>query len=214
MQNSITEIKIDKLMPHPLNANVMSEKVFKKLVRNIERTGRYEPIVVRRHPETKGSFEIINGHHRVKALTELGKNSADCVVWDLPDGEAAILLATLNRLSGSDVPAKKQELLSRLGKEFGYRELARLGPNTKKQIEQIINLKVPVRVSVPKVSINRPLVFFVSNEQLKIIEEALTIAEKKTGAETRAERKAKSLVLIAEEWTRNNLKESLNGCPQ
>lgn len=204
--SGIQSIALDKLLPHPLNANRMSEQVFKKLVRNIKRTGRYEPIVVRRHPETKDSFEIINGHHRVKALAELGKNSADCVVWDLSDGEAAILLATLNRLSGSDVPEKKQALLNRLGKEFGYRELARLGPNTKKQIEQIVNLKVPVKAAVPEVLFVKPLVFFVRDEQLKIIENALGIAKEKVKAETGAERKTKSLVVIAEEWTRRNIK--------
>ena len=137
-QNTIQTIPIDKLIAHPLNANRMSEVVFKKLLRNIERTGRYEPIVVRSHPEIGGSFEIINGHHRVKALVELGYETAECVVWDVNDNEAALLLASLNRLVGSDVLEKKIELLLRLREDFSAAELAKLLPHTKGQIEGFI----------------------------------------------------------------------------
>jgi ParB family transcriptional regulator, chromosome partitioning protein len=207
VQNIIQTIPLDKLIAHPLNANRMSEAVFKKLLRNIERTGMYEPIVVRKHPEIDGSFQIINGHHRVKALVELGYETADCVIWDVDDAEAAVLLATLNRLAGSDVLDKRRELLNRLREDFGAGELAKLLPQTKKQIEALVNLKIP---DVPSRQIERtfgiPLVFFVSDEQLKIINKALATADEKVQAETSAERKTKSLVVIAEEWMRGNIK--------
>jgi hypothetical protein len=103
-------IAINKLAAHPANPNVMSEVKFNKLVRNIERTGLYEPIVVRAHPKKKDYFQIINGHHRVKALEKLDRKVADCVVWDVDDEQAEVLLATLNRLTGSDEPARKIEL--------------------------------------------------------------------------------------------------------
>ena len=73
-ENTIKTIVLSKLIAHPDNPNVMSDSTFRKLVRNIERTGLYEPIVVRPHPDEKDhsatadKFQIINGHHRVKAL--------------------------------------------------------------------------------------------------------------------------------------------------
>jgi hypothetical protein len=199
VQNIIQTIPLDKLIAHPLNANRMSEAVFKKLLRNIERTRMYEPIVVRKHPEMEASFQIINGHHRVAALVELGYETADCVVWDVDDAEAAILLATLNRLAGSDVLDKRRELLNRLREDFGAGELAKLLPQTKKQIEALVNLKIP---DVPSRQIERtfgiPLVFYVSKEQLAKINQALSLVIDKAAGDTLGERKANALVLIAE----------------
>jgi ParB family chromosome partitioning protein len=201
VQNIIQTIPLDKLIAHPLNANRMSEAVFKKLLRNIERTGMYEPIVVRKHPEIGGSFQIINGHHRVSALVELGYETADCVVWDVDDAEAAVLLATLNRLAGSDVLDKKIELLNRLREDFGAGELAKLLPQTKKQIEALVNLKIP---DVPSRQIERtfgiPLVFYVSKEQLAKINQALSLVIDKAAGDTLGERKANAIVLISEHY--------------
>jgi len=73
----------------------MSKANLAKLVRNIEQTGQYEPIIVRPHPQRKGCFQIINGYHRCHALTKLGYKTADCIVWDIDDKQTDILLATL-----------------------------------------------------------------------------------------------------------------------
>jgi len=62
MADSIQSIPLSKLVDHPDNPNHMSSSTFAKLVRNIERTGRYEPIVVRPLDRRKKSFQIINGH--------------------------------------------------------------------------------------------------------------------------------------------------------
>jgi hypothetical protein len=159
----------------------------------------YEPIVVRKHPEMEAGFQIINGHHRVAALVELGYETADCVVWDVDDAEAAVLLATLNRLAGSDVLDKKIELLNRLREDFGAGELAKLLPQTKKQIEALVNLKIPDVPSRPAgPSFGIPLVFYVSKEQLAKINEALSLVIDKAAGDTSGERKANALVLISE----------------
>jgi ParB/RepB/Spo0J family partition protein len=174
MENNIRSIPISKLLPHPANPNVMSDSTFGKLVRNIERTGLYEPIVVRPHPEKKNCFEIINGHHRVKALEKLGRLEANCVVWDVDDEQTEILLATLNRLCGSDSPARKIELLKELSKRIASKDLSKLLPQTRKQIERLINLKLSI--NTPKLSPDSfaiPLVFFVSKQQQEIIEKAI-----------------------------------------
>ena len=219
MQSTIQSIPLDKLLAHPLNANRMSEQTLKKLLRNIERTGLYEPIVVRPHPKTKDSFQIINGHHRVKALKMLsrkgclmaGQDTANCVVWEVNDNETAILLATLNRLQGSDILEKKIELLNKLKEHYQSGQLAKLLPQTKKQIEALANLKVPPAVcplgaeGADKI-FAKPLVFFVTPQQAEIIESAMSLAIEKVTGETTAERKAKALVLMVKEYVQRNQK--------
>jgi hypothetical protein len=196
----IKSIAINKLLAHPDNPNVMSKATFGKLVRNIERTGLYEPIVVRPHPEIKDKFQIINGHHRVKALEKLGRKVADCVVWDVDDGQTAVLLATLNRLCGSDELSGKIELLKKLKQRLGSAQLARIIPQTRRQIEQLTNLKlkdVPVKADAESFAV--PIVFFVSAEQSEIIESALSKVTPNPG-QTRAQQRAAALAEIAGQY--------------
>jgi ParB-like chromosome segregation protein Spo0J len=199
MTNSVQSITLDKIVAHPNNPNKMSDATFGKLVRNIERTGRYEPIVVRPHPERGDHFQIINGHHRCLALTKLGYKAADCVVWDIDDEQTDILLATLNRLGGTDELGKKLELLKRLNKRMESSELAKLLPQTAKQIERLTNLKIPSRPAEAK-GFSNPMIFFVSDAQQGKIEKALSLAEKSQNEKTRAAKRAAALAHIAREF--------------
>lgn len=199
MSSEIVSIGLEKLVGHPGNANVMSGGVFRKLVRNIERTGMYEPIVVRHHPRRKGRYEIINGHHRVKALERLGYTKVDCVVWDVDDEQADILLATLNRLCGRDVLDKKLALLRRLRERMGSGELGKLILPTASQIERLTALKLPsVSCEAGAKGFASALVFFVNDEQKEIIEKALGLAVVGDRTGTRAARRAAALAEIAE----------------
>jgi len=169
MTNEIRSISIDKLIAHPDNPNRMSKANFAKLIRNIKRTGRYEPLIARPHPNHPQAYQIINGHHRWRALRELGYKNADAIIWDVDNEQADIFLATLNRLEGSDVLDKKLALLKRLNESaFGgqTRKLAKLLPQTKKQIERLTNLKLPRVTSIGQraSSFANPLVFFVTDQ--------------------------------------------------
>jgi hypothetical protein len=179
----------------------MSRQNFAKLVRNIERTGRYEPLMVRPCPDKDGHFQIINGHHRCQALRELGYKTAEVIVWDIDDQEADILLATLNRLGGSDVLDKKLALLRRLNYGMRAHDLARLLPSTRRQIERLSHLKRPTAPA--KITVNcfaNPLVFFVDNKQQKIVQEALSLARAAGSEKTKAARNAAALTYIAQRF--------------
>jgi ParB-like chromosome segregation protein Spo0J len=200
MASSIQAILLDKLIAHPDNANRMSNANLAKLVRNIERTGRYEPIIVRPHPQKKDCFQIINGCHRCHVLTKLGYKTADCIVWDIDDKQTDILLATLNRLGGSDNLDKKIGLLNRLNERMESAELAKLLPATAKQIERLVNLKRPKRpASINPQLLMNPMVFFVNEAQQETIENALSLAQESRSEETKAARRAAALAQIAEQ---------------
>ena len=91
-------ISIALLHPHPENANSMPPKLLDKLARHIERSGDYPAIIVRAHPAIADAYEILDGHHRVQALRQLGAAEARCDVWQADDERARLLLLTLNRL--------------------------------------------------------------------------------------------------------------------
>lgn len=138
----ITNVEISRLLPHPENCNRMDAETLKKLRRHIERTGRYEPIVVRPHPTEKEMYQIINGHHRVQVLKTLERQRVKCVVWDVDDDQARLYLATLNRLSGEDVPERRALLVSNLIDGFGIEELAQLlpeGPDQLRELERLVH---------------------------------------------------------------------------
>ena len=197
MVSVIESIVLDRLVPHHDNPNRMSRGDFLKLIRNIKASGRYEPLVVRRHRDRDGCFEIINGHHRCKALAELGIKEADCVVWDVSDEEADILLVTLNRLCGSDELDKKALLFKRLNGRMEAGELSKLLPQTKKQIERLVSMKMPsVAANVDMKRFASPVVFFLNDEQIALVEKALSLAERKGYGKSKAARRAESLMRI------------------
>lgn len=212
MGNTVRSIRLGKLVACDDNPNEQSRVNFGKLVRNIERTGRYEPLIVRRCPGRRGYFEVINGYHRWHALARLGYESADCIVWDVDDDERDILLATLNRLGGRDNVGKKACLLKRLAKRRGASEVSKLVLQSAKQIERLVNLKGPSRAA--KVRARRfanPVVFFVTDEQQRIVEDTLLSASNGTGEKHKAGKRAAGLVRIAEHFINSRSSESKEG---
>jgi len=198
MSNVVESIALRKLVEHPDNPNKQSAATFAKLVRNIERTGRYEPIVVRPHPKRKGYYQIINGHHRVRALAKLGRQQADCVVWDVDDAEADVLLATLNRLCGCDGVDKKLALLKRLSGRFELKELSRLVPQGRAELERLARLAATRKVKAsPVPGFAEPMVFFLDKAQQQVVEKALAAAEQVVQGANKAERRASGLAVIA-----------------
>ena len=139
-QMRLQDIPIDLLVAHPENSNFMGAETLKKLRRHIERTGRYEPLTVRPHPSEEGKFQVINGHNRLRVLRALNYQTAHCVVWNLDDDQTRMYLATLNRLSGSDVPERRAVLLENLLATFDINELLILLPDDRKQIEELERL--------------------------------------------------------------------------
>jgi ParB/RepB/Spo0J family partition protein len=204
----IESIGISKLIAHPANPNRMSGSAFSKLTAHIERTGNYEPVIVRPHQQRTGCYEIINGHHRVRALRKLGSETCDCIVWQVDDAETLVLLGTLNRLSGHDVLEKKAELIKSLSERFSTKDLAKRLPDTKRAIERLKNLKVPAKPAAGehKTFLN-PLIFFLTDEQKQAVTEAIAAATEAGAKDTTAQRKAKAIVRIARIFLRVNAEE-------
>ena len=228
IKNQVSSIPIEKLVPHPDNPNRMSKKNFAKLVRNIERTGRYEPLIVRpcpnkdchscesRNPDhserRKGDcFQIINGNYRCRALGELGCETADAMIWDIDDHDTDLLLATINRLGGRDVLDKKLALLCRLNERTQACDLAKLLPLSRPQIQRMTKISSDglSRIKLAKPDFATPLVFFVSRRQQKIIEDAMSLARESGGAKTKAQKNAAALTHVVEQFNLKSQNQSV-----
>ncbi len=206
-------IELGRLLVHPDNPNRMSKRDFVKLVRNIERGGYYEPIVVRRHPEKEGFYQIINGYHRWKAMGRLGYERADCVVWEVNDEQVELFLMTLNRLCGRDEAGRKIALIKRLNERMRAGQLSRLLPASKKQIEMLAS-KVSRGgvVGKPGRAFLNAVVFFVSDEQSQVIERAISSSQEIEGVNNtsgnKARRRAAGLVRICRWYVKQNASEN------
>jgi len=198
-ETSIIRIPLEKLLPHPENPNRMSKQTFEKLKTHIKQTGNCEPLIVRKHPEIENHFEIINGHHRADALRQIGETFADCVVWNVDDDQARVLLATLNRLGGKDELAAKIELIKNLSEKFNIKELAKLLPDTKQAIEKLKDITKPLPgiADNSKLFLNT-LVFLLDDAQIKIVESALQKEMPASGG--KSEKLAQKITIISQKY--------------
>ncbi len=197
-------IPLDDLVAHPLNSNVMPPDLQEKLRAHIKRTGRYPFLVVRPHPDEPGKYQVLDGHHRVAILRELGHTEARCDVWEVDDHEAKLLLATLNRLAGQDVPIRRAELIHDLLGEMSVDDLAGLLPETKAGLEDLHGLlEFPAddiarlleeQAEEAEKVLPRVMSFVVTPEQEKDIEQAVELASDGTPGR---DRKARGLANLA-----------------
>ncbi len=200
-------IPLSDLVPHPLNANVMSDEMREKLTAHIKRTGRYPYLIVRPHPEQAGKYQVLDGHHRIAVLRHLGYKDALCDIWEVDDREASLLLATLNRLEGQDVPIRRAQLIHALLGEMSLSDLAGLLPETDGQLEELhALLEFPAdevaalldeQAEEEEKVLPRVLSFVVTPDQERIIEEAVELASDGTPGR---DRKARGLTNLAKHF--------------
>lgn len=208
-------VPVGKLVPHPANANVMPEEMRRKLAAHIKQSGRYPAVIVRPHPTQEGVYQILDGHHRVDVLRELGYAEVRCDVWGVTDREAKILLATLNRLEGQDMPLKRAQLIHELLGEMRLDDLAGLLPEDQRQIEDLHSLlEFPAdevaelleeQAEEEEKVLPRVLTFVVTPEQEQTIERAVEMASDGTPGR---DRRAKGLINLSQEYLEKQNEEA------
>src|SRR5262245_55926450 len=200
-------VPLDDLVAHPLNSNVMSPELQEKLRVNIQRTRRYPFLVVRPHPSEPGKYQVLDGHHRVAILRELGHREARVDVWEVDDREAKLLLATLNRLQGQDQPLRRAELIHELLGEMSVDDLAGLLPESDKQLEELhallefpadeIAQMLEEQAAEAEKTLPRVMTFVVTPEQEEVIDRAVEAASDGTHGR---DRKARGLANLAKRF--------------
>lgn len=137
----LVRVPITQVRPHPANANVMDADRRATLARNISRQGRYPPLVARPHPDDPDAWQLLDGHQRLAVLQELGHAEITLYPWPCDDATALLLLATLNRLEGADVPAQRAALLAELQRLLPPDALEQLLPENADQLAATLALR-------------------------------------------------------------------------
>ena len=114
----------------------MTPDQFLKLKRNIQKTGNYPSLIVL---ATGENYLLLDGHNRAAVLEELGHEEAWCEIWDVTQEQADLILATMNRIRGTDDNHKRAKLVKKLHDDIGQEILAFL-PESQKSMKALLRL--------------------------------------------------------------------------
>ena len=192
----VSLVPIDEIKPSPFeNANEFSEELFASLKSDIEEHGLVgESLIV--NPK---DMTLINGHHRLRAMKELGYSEAPVTFYEPKDEiEHKILSIAWNQKHGTF----NEQILHNIIKsihdsgEYNLEELAeKLGFNNSAIKEKLEAIKIDddlikkLENDAMEQNKNLPalLTFSVRKEDSEAVEEALELAGQKTRGEALVE---------------------------
>jgi len=98
----------------------------RRLMASLAESGQQTPIVVVLSPDHRDRYLVIDGHKRIAALEQLGRDTVEAVVWPMGEAEALLLDRSL-RFSEHETALEQGWLLAEMEQRFGYGldELAR-----------------------------------------------------------------------------------------
>ena len=104
--DTVVDIPLDELHPfrnHPFK--VRDDADMEKTVESIQEFGVLQPAIVR--PNSDGGFEILSGHRRHHACQVAGLKTLPCIVRDLDDDAATILMVDSNLQREEILPSER-----------------------------------------------------------------------------------------------------------
>lgn len=105
-KETIMEISLSKISDFPNHPfKVKMDESMSNLVESVKSYGVLSPIIVR--PNDNGEYEMIAGHRRKRASELAGKDSIKCIVQDVTDDEAIILMVDSNLQREQLLPSEK-----------------------------------------------------------------------------------------------------------
>jgi hypothetical protein len=166
----------------------MTKESLLRLRQNIEHTGHYEPLIVRPFPQSVGRYQIIHGHNRYRVLKALGHQTASCIIWDITDEETRLYLATVNRLTGNEIPECRVMLLEFLLQHYSSDQLTLFVPDSQfvlDELKKLASLTIedlnPLSNESTDVSpVQVILSFMLNDEEARIINLAIDVLIEKT----------------------------------
>lgn len=95
--------EIDSFQKHPFK--VRDNQDMDELIESIQKNGVIMPCIVR--PKENGRYEMVSGHRRKHAAIRAGLDSLPCIVRDLDDIQATILMVDSNAHRPYILPSEK-----------------------------------------------------------------------------------------------------------
>lgn len=107
----IIQVHINKIQSADENSNIMSDIEYKRMKEDIVRNGFLEPIQVRKNGK---GYVVVNGHHRVRALEELGEKKVPCIVLSDDNITSKVRAIHLNTARGRQNPKILAKIIKQL----------------------------------------------------------------------------------------------------
>ena len=156
-RETIMEIPLSQILDFPNHPfKVKMDESMSDLVESVKSYGVLSPVIVR--PKDNGEYEMIAGHRRKKASELAGKDNIKCIVQDVTDDEAIILMVDSNLQREQLLPSEKAfaykmklDAMNRqgqrtdltfgpVGQKYSRDELADSSPDSSRQIHRFIRL--------------------------------------------------------------------------
>lgn len=103
---TIKDISLEKLVPFPNHPfKVRDDEEMNKLVESVSENGVLVPAIVRE--KDNGDYEIISGHRRKFASEIAGKNTLRCIVSNLDNDVATVIMVDSNIQRENILPSEK-----------------------------------------------------------------------------------------------------------
>ena len=109
----VVNLKIDSIEPfknHPFK--VTDDEEMRKMADSIREFGVMVPAIVRRNGDSH--YEMISGHRRRYASMLAGKENMPCIIRDLDDDAATILMVDANLQREHILPSEKANIIDHL----------------------------------------------------------------------------------------------------
>lgn len=102
----VEEINISNIKDFPNHPfKVINDEKMQEMVKSVKEYGVILPVIVR--PKEDGTYEMISGHRRKRACELAGIKQIRCIVKDLTDDEATILMVDSNIQREEILPSEK-----------------------------------------------------------------------------------------------------------
>lgn len=156
-RETIMEIPLSQISDFPNHPfKVKMDESMSDLVESVKSYGVLSPVIVR--PTDNGEYEMIAGHRRKRASELAGKENIKCIVQDVTDDEAIILMVDSNLQREQLLPSEKAfaykmklDAMNRqgqrtdltfgpVGQKYSRDELADSSPDSSRQIHRFIRL--------------------------------------------------------------------------
>jgi ParB/RepB/Spo0J family partition protein len=173
-------VDIEKVEPNDYNPNVMDDKTYATLKRNIENGGFIGTIIVRKNLEKQGFYIIVDGEHRWKIGRELGYKKIPIVVVEKSVPEAMISTINLNKIRGEFNTLELAKVVAEINKTYSVNEIEEQLGYSEEEIEGLNKLnnfdfeKYEEEVG-EEIEKKKKMVFriILTDDQLKVVNEAV-----------------------------------------
>lgn len=152
-KEQVTDIALSELHPfknHPFK--VLDDEEMDKTVQSIREFGVLTPAIVR--PRDEGGYEIVSGHRRCHASEIAGKETLPCIVRNLDDDAATILMVDANLQRETLLPSERAWAF-RMKLEAIKHQGAKMEKTSTQVVEKLSADKVGEEAGISRESVRR-----------------------------------------------------------